>query len=508
MGRPPVQINWDEFFNLVSYQCTQIEIAHFFDVSVDALDNACRRDLGQSLAEVWDKKRHLGKVRLRKIQFEIAESKSPAAAAMAIFLGKQKSLLGQTDRPEPDPIFSPDHDRTYIFEQFCVNAGYFKPFEKQVEMMQFGITDGEVRLLLGSRGYGKTDYVTSQGTAYDVYMASKLGLQTSNLIITKSKTRNTAIIEEIAESLKKNGVELEKENASCIRVKGHTGKDHSVEVLTIKSSFRGRHPKRIIFDDPVTEEDVSEAMRILVKRKYNEAMKLCSNICIIGQPADPFDLYSELRDKIRTLEIPHGTMPQLDADIVAMEAAGVDRNSIEMSYHLRIPKSGATIFENLRFLDKYPAGDSVAFIDPSDGGDYTAWTMAKSYGEGVAFVGNCLKRAWYHCLDEIVEDFKKRGVRRVCFETNKHGDQPVLQLRDLFRKLGLNIGVVGKPSDSNKHAAIKAAGSFSHLLHLSKESSQVYTDQVVKYSHESKFDDAPDSLARLLEWIGLIKGRK
>ncbi len=388
------------------------------------------------------------------------------------------------------------------FSEFCKNAGYPVPFPKQIEMLDFALNTDETRLLLGSRGYGKTDYVTVLGVAYDIYLN---GTKTSTLIISKSKTRNTALIEEIANALESNGVELEKSNASCVRVKGLVGKDHSAEVLTIKSSFRGRHPYRLIMDDPVTEEDVSPAMRATVKRKYDEAYKLCKNVLIIGQPAHADDLYAELRPILKKLEVPHGTIPELDADLDAMKKAGVDPVSIEMSYHLRVPIEGSMPFAKIKLIDKYPVGESVAFIDPSDGGDFTAVSVIRGLMDGVCVQGKVWKRAWYHCTDEMLLMFKALRVTRVCFETNCTGSQPIVQLQSLFGPAG--IGVVGKHSDSNKHAVIMAAGSYSNLIHLSKESDKAYTDQVIKYEHGVQYDDAPDSLARGLEWIGLIKGK-
>jgi hypothetical protein len=74
------RVNWDEFDKLVAYQCTQQEIADFFGISVDSLDRACQRDRGEKLAEVWDKKKRAGRVKLKKAQFRIAESNHPAAA--------------------------------------------------------------------------------------------------------------------------------------------------------------------------------------------------------------------------------------------------------------------------------------------------------------------------------------------------------------------------------------------------------------------------------------------
>ncbi len=393
------------------------------------------------------------------------------------------------------------------FDEFCVDAGYPTPYEKQNDMREFAFNDGDPRILLGFRGSGKTDYVTILGVAYEIYCDwfHKKFIET-NLIITKSKTRNTAIIQEIGSALKRNGVELEKENSNFIRVSGLQGKDHSAEVLTIKSSFRGRHPKRIIMDDPVTEEDTSEAMRVLVKKKYDEAYKLCNNIVIIGQPAHAYDLYAELRPVLKKLEIPHGQIPELSVDLDSMRLCGVDPHSIEMSYHLRIPTEGHAVFGNIKFIDKFANGDSICFVDPSDGGDYTAITILKGYLGGVMVQGHCWKKAWFHCIDEMVPILKLRGVRKLRFETNCTGSQPIEQLRSVLKPLG--IGVDGVHSDTNKHAVICAAGSYSHLIHMSKESDRVYSDMVVKYEYKAKYDDAPDSLARCLEWVGLIRGKR
>lgn len=509
-GPEPQTINFDEFEKLLSYQCTQIEIAHFFNISVDTLDRICRRELGEKLADIWDKKKNMGKVRLRKIQFDIAESGGPGAATMAIFLGKV--ILGQRDK-DPEipqvPQNSPSNEVEKIevpkksFEEFCECAGYPRPYPKQVEMRDFAFNESDPRMLLGARGYGKTDYMTILGTAYDIYIN---GVSTSNLIISKSKSRNTAMMNEIAAALVANGVELEKENASCVRIAGLIGKDHSAEAITIKTSMRGRHPKRTLMDDPVTEEDVSEAMRQLVKRKYNEVMKLCSNVVVIGQPAHQYDLYAELRPMLKKIEMPYGTIPELDHDLEAQRLAGVDETSIQASYFLKVVTDGSSIFSNLKFIDSMPTGNSVAFIDPSDGGDYTAVSIVKGFMDGVAAEGYAWKKAWYHCLDDMLIIFQALGVKKLCFETNKTGTHCLIQLREVFNKIG--IGVTGKNSDSNKHAVIQSAGSYAHMIHLSKKSMKIYTDQVVQYEYGAKFDDSPDSLARCLEWLGLLKGKK
>jgi len=495
-------------------QCTQEEIAAFFKISLQTLERILLRDHNTKLGEFWQKRRFMGRVRLRKAQFGIVEKMGPGAAAMAIWLDKKMFPNENPDKIQPENPTSNEGKKIEMpkirsFSEFCVQAKYFEPFPKQLEMSDFCLNESETRLLLGARGYGKTDFCTIMSIAYDLYRAVRSGLDMSeytNLIITKSRSRNAAIINEIADALEANGIALDKRTESVIRVQGLIGQDHSVEAITIKSSMRGRHPKRIVMDDPVTDEDVSEAMRTLVKRRYDEAYKLCKNMIIIGQPAHAHDLYAKLRGIIKTMEVPFGSIKELDADLEAMAIAGVDQNSIEMSYHLRVPVSGTAAFAKIKRIDKLPAGKTVAFIDPSDGGDYTAITIMLGYFDGVACVGFEWKMAWYHCLDEITKKFKEFDVGRVCFETNATGTQPIIQLKEHFK--ALQIGVVGKHSDSNKHAVIMQAGSYAQRIHLSKQSGQSYTDHVIQYEYGAKSDDAPDSLARCMEWLGLLWGKK
>ena len=85
------KINKDQFEKLCALQCTEQEIASFFDVSVDSLERFCKREYDCRFAEVFKKKRDVGKISLRRTQFKQAEK----STSMAIWLGKQ--YLGQTD---------------------------------------------------------------------------------------------------------------------------------------------------------------------------------------------------------------------------------------------------------------------------------------------------------------------------------------------------------------------------------------------------------------------------
>lgn len=388
------------------------------------------------------------------------------------------------------------------FSQFCIDAGYPPPYPKQIEMREFG-NGPDARLLLGARGYGKTDYAVVLGFAYEIYLDPTFTL----LIITKSDQRNAAMLDEMAKALTANGVVLEKQAAHAVRVKGLIGKDHSISAVSLGSkSLRGRHPKKVVMDDPVTEDDVSEATRRKVQRVYNEVTKLTPNVLVIGQPVHKFDLYETLRPLLNKMEVPHGSIPELDHDLEAQRLAGVSEESIQASYFLKVISDSGSPFDRIQYLDMYPMGDSVAYLDPSFKGiDYTALSIMRAHFDGVAVQGKAWKKAWNHCVEDIATDLKKFRVKRLCIECNSLGDQPVLMMRQALQ--GSGIGVVGKDSITNKHSRIMNAGSFAERIFLARTSDRVYTDQVVKYEYGIEHDDAPDSLASGLEWIGLIRGK-
>lgn len=515
MARPKIEINPYSIEQMAEQGMKVTEMAALLNVSTDTIHRNFAAELLKGKSAL--------KQTLRMSQ--IYSATKEGNPTMLIWLGKQ--YLGQNDKTIDEYLLEAisnagltkedlleliaNKDKLQAlkpkksFDEFCETALYPVPYPMQVQMMRFGVDETIARLILGARGYGKTDYVVILGIAYKIYLNP---LAETNLIITKSKERNAAMLQEIAKACMANGVTFEKMNATSLRTTGLQGKDHSVSAVTIKTvTLRGRHPKRIIFDDPVTEDDTSDATRNHVEKVYNEANKLTSNILLIGQPAHKYDLYAKLRGQVKTLEVPHGTIPELDHDLEAQRLAQVSEASISASYFLKVLSEGSTPFDNIKSVDKFPTTPStVAWIDPSyEGGDYTALTIMTMVMDSVYIVGFTYKKAWNHCLDEMVPLLKRFNVKKLAFETNSLGDQPIIMLGELLANTG--IGVIGRKSTLNKHAKIMSAGAYAHLIHLSKESSRIYIDQVVKYEYGAKNDDAPDSLASCLEWVGLIRGK-
>lgn len=94
MGRPKKEIDVDQFRKLCALQCTEVEIAAFFECDQDTVCNWCKRTFGMTFLDTYKVFSSQGKIALRRYQFKQAE-KNPA---MAIFLGK--NWLEQTDKVE------------------------------------------------------------------------------------------------------------------------------------------------------------------------------------------------------------------------------------------------------------------------------------------------------------------------------------------------------------------------------------------------------------------------
>jgi hypothetical protein len=92
-GAPFKNIDIEQFEKLCGLQCTKAEIAAFFHVNHELISRWCRRTYGKEFKEVYEEKRGIGKVSLRRMQWRMAETHPN----MAIFLGK--NYLNQCDDP-------------------------------------------------------------------------------------------------------------------------------------------------------------------------------------------------------------------------------------------------------------------------------------------------------------------------------------------------------------------------------------------------------------------------
>lgn len=94
-GRPKKEVDWKQFDKLCALQCTEQEIADYFEMDTDTLEARIREEFKCKFSELFRQKRGNGKIALRRMQMQTAEKGN---ATMQIWLGKQ--YLGQTDKNE------------------------------------------------------------------------------------------------------------------------------------------------------------------------------------------------------------------------------------------------------------------------------------------------------------------------------------------------------------------------------------------------------------------------
>lgn len=95
VGRPKIEIDWEEFDKLCFMQCTLAEIAGWFDVSEDTIERRVKEEKGLTFAEYNKIRSSKGKMSIRRKQFEVAMTGN---VGMLIWLGKQ--YLGQKDKKD------------------------------------------------------------------------------------------------------------------------------------------------------------------------------------------------------------------------------------------------------------------------------------------------------------------------------------------------------------------------------------------------------------------------
>jgi hypothetical protein len=95
MGRPKKIIDQEQFEALCEIQCTQVEICSVLKVSEKTLIKWVDETYGDTFSNIYKTKSGLGKMSLRRWQFDKAKQGS---VPMLIWLGKQ--YLGQSDKNE------------------------------------------------------------------------------------------------------------------------------------------------------------------------------------------------------------------------------------------------------------------------------------------------------------------------------------------------------------------------------------------------------------------------
>ena len=215
-------------------------------------------------------------------------------------------------------------------------------------------------------------------------------------------------------------------------------------------------------------------------------------------------MYQALRDIVPTKLMKYGEIPELDPDIDAQRAAGVDEFSIQASYFLNIMDDLKMPFSLVKEVD-FAAKETICWIDPSHKGrDYTAIVCGGRNLSDFVLTGFCFEKAWYDCTAELLEINKIMNISHTVIETNGLGDLPVNELR----KQGMPC--VGYNTTMNKYTKILNSAAFSPDLKLSRlnglppelaRAQKIFIEQTKNYEYNYKHDDAPDAVSSLIVYI-------
>lgn len=419
-----------------------------------------------------------------------------------------RSLIGEEDEA---PNNSTQAKAVIDFETFCKNAGYYLPYPQQREMIEFAYGGG-IRMVEAARKYGKTDYVAIVAAAYKIYLDGKKTF----IVINKDKTKASSVVQEIARCLTSNGVTLETANKTQVRVKGLLGKQDNAKAMSVKMNIKQNHVDYVICDDIVDLKDkYSPAERRWLEDFYEALTGITDNIIFLCQPVFYKDLYAKLKPQIKVMSLPHGTIPELDKDLDALRAAGISENFIQSNFFLKVAADSNVPFAGIGEVDFFPPQSSFMWIDPSEGlGDYTAICVMTSHLENLVFAGFCFDKAWYECEEEIETIWQMYHAEKGGFETNKHGNHPVI----LLRQAGLNFA--GRATVENKKAKIQNAATHKANIKLSThvpnrdaaliEANKLFNKTVKDYEYKGTDikDDAPDSIASSMIYLGILTMEK
>ncbi len=93
-GQKKIELDWKRFETYCAMQCTQREIADYFNCSEDTIARKVKEHYGSGFAETFKRKRQVGLMSLRRNLFKLSERKG----SVAIFLAK--NWLGMVDKVE------------------------------------------------------------------------------------------------------------------------------------------------------------------------------------------------------------------------------------------------------------------------------------------------------------------------------------------------------------------------------------------------------------------------
>lgn len=136
MGARRIEIDESELEKLSQLQCTDEEIAAWFNVSTRTIE---RRRQEPEFREVMQRGKARGRISVRRMQMKLLEQGN---ASMGIWLGRQ--MLGQTERPDERTTPSLDNFDAKQLARVIMKAS---PAKMREVLRECGLGDAELSVI-------------------------------------------------------------------------------------------------------------------------------------------------------------------------------------------------------------------------------------------------------------------------------------------------------------------------------------------------------------------------
>lgn len=293
-----------------------------------------------------------------------------------------------------------------------------------------------------------------------------------------------------------------------LSTKTNITKEGSIECAGLHSSLTGRHYDVIICDDIVTIEDrYSKSIREMTKIRFDEFKSIKKQdgfIIVTGTQWHKEDLYSHLETLgVRVDKYPYTVTGILGNETIEILKKTMNQSLFACNYELKHIDTSDKYFNNIIYgqlqLSRWLIHTNYMHIDPAyDGDNYTAITII-SLGKNTDKIyinGWVYRKNIYDLIDEIHDIYKKYNIKKAWIETN--ADKGLIKKE--IKKRYNYINIEGYFESGNKHIKIiTVIKKYLDRLIFMENIQTDYIFQIVEYSDFSQYDDAPDSLASLLQ---------
>ena len=275
--------------------------------------------------------------------------------------------------------------------------------------------------------------------------------------------------------------------------------------MGINGSLTGKHYDIIFTDDIVNLKDrKSRAERENTKSVYMELQNIRNRggrIINTGTPWHVDDCFSIMPDAEKW---DYRSMPDVFTEEDMANVKPTMTPSLwAANYELRHIPSDDVIFTDPKTgarIEQVMQGE--CHVDAAYyGEDYTAFT-ALNVHDGIIYVyGKMWRKHVDDCMDSICADVERLALGRMYMENNADKGYSARAFRDR------GLRVAGYAEKMNKHVKIVTYLK-THWKDVAfvEGTDEAYINQICDYTEDAEHDDAPDSLASLIQRSKLVRG--